>query len=801
MNRFHLPLLLIVGSLLLGPTSAVAQSGDDVRQLLGQGWTYLEAGNLSKAEQSFQKAFESPVGRNTAEVYYAVAAVWWERRNAMAGYMWLSDAGKAARESFTWDGGPGSEWDQRIEARRRFIEGNFTVIKLRSPKRGKPLPPLADPPPADPLLRDFTDRLASVVDEGVEAKVAVQWVMLPNGTYWVGDELKDLSGGELDPSKAASWELLVDRGKDRKAHADRLAALASGESRARELLGDQVRNEEQARQAEVDRKAEEERRKEEERIAAARAREAREAARLAAEQRRAEDARIAAEQKRADEARRLDEEGKAEAARLERERKESAARLAAEAQKKEDDRKAAERAEAERLAAERDAAERLAAQRAEDERLAAERAEADRLAAVKKQEADRLAAAKKKEADRLAAERRDREAAEQKARAEAERKEAERLAVAERERMNAEERRRDDARIEAEERESVAAAERARVAAEREAARSAEADRKAEARRAREAEQELARADALAAREAKRAEDAARDAERREQEAVEQDRWAEARRRAEQSTAEERVTDGERRDALRTERSSRAAVDGDASETLAARRFYLAFAGGGSSLTRLTADGDTAEADWAAHGELGVALPIPGAPVAMTIGLSYANLPLSGCAHQQTRGNALALHVAPRIPIHIKGDTWLQLRVGGHLGAAATWPSDTVRQACADEGALAEDGGPAYGVRLSSGEQEGRVSFAELGWNGYAMVVGPDLEFGILASPGPAPVFMGAAFFLRHDQVLAAVNDGSYRFRPEGAAGVDLGKVDLSALDGAASMARFQFGARATLLF
>ncbi len=424
-----------------------------------------------------------------------------------------------------------------------------------------------------------------------------------------------------------------------------------------------------------------------------------------------------------------------------------------------------------------------AERKTEEDRLAAERAERERLAALER----------KKEEERLAAQRRERERTEA---------EAERLAADERrreeERLAAEKRDADEQRRLAEQRE--AEDERARVADAREADRAEATRLKEETRRAREEEAQRARAEAQATREADRLAAEAAETERRAKNAAEKDRWAEARRRAEQDTEQERVDDGERRDSLRSERSSRSPTDGDASDKLDKRRFYLAFAGGGSSVTRLGSDGDTAEADWAAHGELGLAVPLPDVPVALTIGLSYANMPLSGCAHQQTRGSALALHVAPRIPIHLKGDTWLQLRVGGHIGAAATWPGTEARQTCADERSLSTDG-PAYGVRLSSGDQEGRVSFADLGWNGYAMVVGPDLEFGILASPGPAAVFVGGAFFIRHDQVLAAVDDGSYRFRPEGSPGVDLAKVDLAALDGAASMARFQFGARATLLF
>ena len=74
-----------------------------------------------------------------------------------------------------------------------------------------------------------------MVEEGIEAKVAVQWVLLPNGTYWIGEELVDLSGGQLEPTKAASWELPADRGKARAAYTERVAALEAGRSMAGEV--------------------------------------------------------------------------------------------------------------------------------------------------------------------------------------------------------------------------------------------------------------------------------------------------------------------------------------------------------------------------------------------------------------------------------------------------------------------------------------------------------------------------------------------------------------------------------------
>ena len=135
--------------------------------------------------------------------------------------------------------------------------------------------------------------------------------------------------------------------------------------------------------------------------------------RLEAERREAE--RIAAE--------------KAEQERLEAERRE-AERIAAE-KKAEEERLEAERLEAERIAAEkaeqeRREAERIAAEKAEQERLEAERLEAERIAAEKKAEEERLEA-ERLEAERIAAEK-----------AEQERLEAEAAAAAEAEKQNEE---------------------------------------------------------------------------------------------------------------------------------------------------------------------------------------------------------------------------------------------------------------------------------------------------------------------------------------------------------------------------
>ena len=228
-------LLLLVFAFWAGAAAPAHAELSAVESALGRGWTFVEAGHLTKAEAAFQEALKTREGKATAEVYYGLSVVWWERRNAMAAYMWLADAEKASG-GFNWDPGPAGDWDRRIDQRRKYVEKNFTVIKLRAPKSGKSLAPLADPPPPDPLLRSFTEHLAEVVAEGVAAKVAVQWVMLPNGTYWVGDDILTLGGGQMDPSYAESWELVRDGGKARKAYQTRTAAIAAGESPARDRL-------------------------------------------------------------------------------------------------------------------------------------------------------------------------------------------------------------------------------------------------------------------------------------------------------------------------------------------------------------------------------------------------------------------------------------------------------------------------------------------------------------------------------------------------------------------------------------
>lgn len=238
--RTTLTLILTIGLALLGQGPAQAGEADEapsaeqveVTQLVAAGWAFLSAGSLVKAEDAFTRAWEKRPGKDRAEVYYALSAVWWERRNAMASYSWLHEAQEAKKNSWYWDAGDDGSWDRRITGRIRYIERNFTVIKLRFPASGKPLPPLADPPPADPMLRSFTDAIARQVTEGSEAGAGVQWFFLPNGRYWAAGQDQDHRGGEMEPTRADSWDVVGDRGAARRKYDERAAAIAAREAEA-----------------------------------------------------------------------------------------------------------------------------------------------------------------------------------------------------------------------------------------------------------------------------------------------------------------------------------------------------------------------------------------------------------------------------------------------------------------------------------------------------------------------------------------------------------------------------------------
>jgi len=625
----------------------LADDGEEARRLLARGWTFMEAGDMNKADQAFAAAFDTEVGRNTSETYYAIAAIWWERRNAMAAYMWLSDAVKAARESYSWDGGSSQEWDRRIGGRKRFIESNFTVAKLRAARLGKSLPPLADPPPIDPVLREFADMLPRVVEEGAAAKVQLQWVLLPNGSYWVGKDLQRLTGGELEPTRAVSWDLVKDNRRNRRRYDAQAAAIAADQSMALKLLerGDLLATE-------VGRK------------------EAAEAA--AAEER--------DRQTILREARRREAEKEFQRRALEEEqRKKAALQEAARRELSRDSSGTAKAEPSDEPAKQQGAGTQAVKTPVQEEASTPEESTADAS-----QPAERTA---------------------------------------------------DEPPSQSKERD--------------------------------------------------------------------QDPWAEAMKKRAEVQEEEHRQNAESRKLVKRQKRGLGKTPPDLDAYLA-RRFYVAVGGGGSSVTRLTRTSTDAEIQWQGHWEFGYVAPLtvtPVGPLGLAVALSYNNLPVSGCSQQQTRGNALALHAAPRLGMFLTGRLWLQMQVGFHLGGLGTWPTQGQRDTCAQKRLQDPDNQVAYGARLGSDGAFARLSFEELGWRGYAVVLGPDLVVGVSVAPRAAPLYLGAQFFVRHDQVFAVLSEGTYRYRVEGQDGLALGQQRLDPISGTASMARFQFGLRGHVSF
>ena len=219
--------------LLILPGTSFAQTSD-FTPLLGKAWTWMEAGALDRADAAFKEVVADPKGRMVAEAYFGLAAVWWQKRNALASYQRLMEAQQLSK-NMGWDAGKDGNWDQRIEQRVRYIQRNFTVVKLRATSRASAAP-LADPRPSDPLIREFATGVGPNVAEALREGNLVQWLMLPNGTYWVGTELKTLGGGEMDSSRALEWRL--DHGSRAKStYKERVAVIDAGGSPAKDLAG------------------------------------------------------------------------------------------------------------------------------------------------------------------------------------------------------------------------------------------------------------------------------------------------------------------------------------------------------------------------------------------------------------------------------------------------------------------------------------------------------------------------------------------------------------------------------------
>jgi len=234
-------LAFILTTALLATGPALAGEGREpsaeASRQLGQGWTWLQAGNLRKAEDTFRALADTPEGQNLAEVHYAMSVVWWERHDARASWSWLKQGQDAALGSHEWNPGEGGRWSRRIDERLNYIQARFSVRKLRPPARGTAIPPLADPPPADPVLRLFTDALPGLVAENEDAAPGnAMWLLIPNGSYWLGDRLEWHDGGELDASNAEEWQLVPASGGALDNYERRVAVIEEGGSEARALI-------------------------------------------------------------------------------------------------------------------------------------------------------------------------------------------------------------------------------------------------------------------------------------------------------------------------------------------------------------------------------------------------------------------------------------------------------------------------------------------------------------------------------------------------------------------------------------
>ncbi len=233
MNRSPLILIVLLAALVL-PATASAQMTVEERNLkLAQAWQWMEAGSLDKADAAYKEVLADPNGQLLAEVHYGLAAVWWQKRNAMAAYQRLLEA-SAQENTPGWDAGEGNLWNSRIRSRVDFIAKNFTAVKMKADSKTI-VPPLADPSPKDPTIREFTDALTAGVAEATEEGTTTLWMFVPNGQYWVGDDLMLADDGEMDPSRAITWVLPKRTGAAKAAFESRQAALAEGRSPAAEL--------------------------------------------------------------------------------------------------------------------------------------------------------------------------------------------------------------------------------------------------------------------------------------------------------------------------------------------------------------------------------------------------------------------------------------------------------------------------------------------------------------------------------------------------------------------------------------
>ena len=84
MIRTRITVLCVLVALLI-PAAAQARMTKEERNLkLSQAWQWMEAGSLDKADTAFKEVLADEQGHLIAEVHYGLAAVWWQKRNAMA---------------------------------------------------------------------------------------------------------------------------------------------------------------------------------------------------------------------------------------------------------------------------------------------------------------------------------------------------------------------------------------------------------------------------------------------------------------------------------------------------------------------------------------------------------------------------------------------------------------------------------------------------------------------------------------------------------------------------------------------
>ncbi len=237
--------------------------------------------------------------------------------------------------------------------------------------------------------------------------------------------------------------------------------------------------------------------------------------------------------------------------------------------------------------------------------------------------------------------------------------------------------------------------------------------------------------------------------------------------------------------------TSVAATGGD-SDRYEAHLGHVALGGGGAVVPAQTGDGELSST---IHVEVGVDIPLGVPGVALAVGGSYADLPVSGCSSAQTRAGVIAGHVGPRLSKNLGGRLWLSGEIGLHLGGGFAERTASDRTRCALSRLDLDPGTVRYGAVVGAGGEA--VSYAQLGWDGSSFAIGPHGDIGILVAPGQAPIYLGVAFFVRYDQVFAVTGGGTAWVRTSSG----LESAEIGALSGNASMSRMQFGVRGRVKF